>query len=110
MSVPPQDIQPWSDALQELLGDPQVYESCSRRSREAALEVRGWNAIGRHPSSALMSELAMRSKPVIAIVDPYSSGSQLARDVKSRGHACWMVQSAEADSRDVSLFVSRGGF
>lgn len=35
----------------------------------------------------------MNSKDVIAIVDPYSSGAQLARDVVERGHRCVMVQS-----------------
>jgi biotin carboxylase len=37
----------------------------------------------------------MSSKTVIAIVDPYSSGSQLAREVRTRGHRCLMVQSEE---------------
>ncbi|MCA9138724.1 MAG: ATP-grasp domain-containing protein [Planctomycetales bacterium] len=35
----------------------------------------------------------MSAKDVIAIVDPFSSGTQLARDVKARGHDCIMVQS-----------------
>ena len=35
----------------------------------------------------------MNSKTVIAIVDPYSSGTQLAREVEARGHTCLMVQS-----------------
>ncbi len=34
---PPQEIQPWSQALSELLGDAEIYQQCSRKSREAAL-------------------------------------------------------------------------
>ena len=37
----------------------------------------------------------MRSKTVVAIVDPFSSGSQLAREVRSRDHGCVMVNSVE---------------
>lgn len=37
----------------------------------------------------------MSSKTVIAIVDAYSSGSQMAREAKALGCACVMVQSAE---------------
>lgn len=35
---PPQDIGPWAAALHELLSDESVYASCSRRSRQAALQ------------------------------------------------------------------------
>ncbi len=35
---PTQDIDPWTQTLQELLGDREVYHSCSRRSRDAALK------------------------------------------------------------------------
>jgi len=35
---PMQDINSWAQSLQELLGDREVYESCSRRSRDAALK------------------------------------------------------------------------
>lgn len=35
---PRQDIAPWAVALRELLGDEEIYSSCSRRSREAALK------------------------------------------------------------------------
>lgn len=38
----------------------------------------------------------MSAKTIVAIVDPFSSGSQLAREVRARGHACYMVQSAES--------------
>jgi glycosyltransferase involved in cell wall biosynthesis len=34
---PPQDIGPWSHALGELLHDKEVYQQCSRQSRQAAL-------------------------------------------------------------------------
>ncbi len=37
----------------------------------------------------------MSSNKIVAIVDPYSSGSQLAREAKLRGHAILMVQSEE---------------
>lgn len=35
----------------------------------------------------------MNSKTVMAIVDPFSSGAELAREIKARGHTCIMVQS-----------------
>jgi biotin carboxylase len=35
----------------------------------------------------------MSSETVVAIVDPYSSGVEMARQVKMRGHPCLMVQS-----------------
>ncbi len=35
----------------------------------------------------------MSSKTVVAIVDPYSSGTQLVREVEARGHSCFLVQS-----------------
>ena len=37
----------------------------------------------------------MSSKTVIAIVDPYSSGTQLVREAQARGHTCLLVQSQE---------------
>jgi biotin carboxylase len=35
----------------------------------------------------------MHSKTVVAIVDPYSSGTQLIREVEARGHTCLLVKS-----------------
>lgn len=35
---PPQDVAPWSAALEELLSDESVYLECSQRSRQAAHE------------------------------------------------------------------------
>ena len=57
---PPQDTQPWSKALAELLGDAAVYESCSRRSRQAALEF--VSQVSITPFEKLMSELARHRK------------------------------------------------
>lgn len=37
----------------------------------------------------------MNSNTVVAIVDPYSSGLPLAREVKARGNTCLMVQSQD---------------
>jgi biotin carboxylase len=37
----------------------------------------------------------MNSKTVFAIVDPFSSGLELARTIKAGGHRCIMVQSGE---------------
>ena len=36
--VPPQDIEPWREALARLLSDRAHYEEISRASRSAALE------------------------------------------------------------------------
>lgn len=58
---PLQDTEPWSDALNELLGEAEVYESCSRRSRQAALNF--VSDISVKPFENLLSELAMRSQP-----------------------------------------------
>jgi glycosyltransferase involved in cell wall biosynthesis len=55
---PTQDTQPWSAALGELLGDAEVYERCSRRSRQAALEF--VSEISAAPFEKLMFELANR--------------------------------------------------
>jgi hypothetical protein len=35
--VPKQDIKPWRDTLDSLLGDQEKYEDLARRSREAAV-------------------------------------------------------------------------
>lgn len=52
---PPQDIQPWSQALSSLLDDANVYESCSRRSRQAALDF--VSGISVAPYEKLMFQL-----------------------------------------------------
>ncbi len=55
---PPQDIQPWSQALARLLGDKGHYEDCSRRSRAAALDF--VSRISVEPFERLMTELGKR--------------------------------------------------
>lgn len=55
---PIQDIEPWSQALIELLGDVNVYEGCSSRSRQAALEF--VSKVSVAPFERLLSELAVR--------------------------------------------------
>ncbi len=55
---PPQHIGPWSAALAQLLGDPEVYANCSRRSRQAALDFVSQISIA--PFERLISELANR--------------------------------------------------
>lgn len=52
---PPQNTEPWSQALGELLVDREVYERCSRRSREAALEF--VSGISAAPFERLMADL-----------------------------------------------------
>ena len=52
---PPQDISPWSQALGELVDDPQCYEQCSRRSRQAALKF--VSDVSVAPFETLMLEL-----------------------------------------------------
>lgn len=54
---PPQDIRPWSEALTQLLNDATSYESCSRRSRQAALDFVSNISIG--PFERLLSALAL---------------------------------------------------
>jgi hypothetical protein len=52
---PQQDIRPWAEALAGLLGDARVYESCSRRSRQAALEFVAGVSVA--PYEQLLNEL-----------------------------------------------------
>jgi glycosyltransferase involved in cell wall biosynthesis len=54
-SVPPQDISPWSRALEELLHDEDNYRQCSRRSRQAAHAF--VNTISAARFEQLMAEL-----------------------------------------------------
>lgn len=53
---PPQNIEPWSNALRELIDDPAAYRSCGERSRQAA--ERFVSKISVAPFEQLLSELA----------------------------------------------------
>lgn len=55
---PIQNIEPWSQALVELLGDVDAYERCSSRSRQAVLEF--VSKVSVAPFERLLSELAVR--------------------------------------------------
>lgn len=52
---PEQDLEPWSAALEELLGSEAVYDLCSRRSREAAHRFLPGSGVGAF--EALLQEL-----------------------------------------------------
>ena len=55
---PPQDTAPWSNALRELVADPQAYQRCSEQSRAAALDF-----VAQGPFESVEGLLAELSRP-----------------------------------------------
>jgi len=67
--VPPQDLGPWREALERLLGDPAHYEEIAKASRAAALEYAGNLNVG--PLERVLEEAVSRPK-VAHVVHPPS--------------------------------------
>lgn len=55
---PVQNIKPWSRALAELLGNADIYQRCSSRSRQAALEFASQISVA--PFERMLLELAVQ--------------------------------------------------